>query len=122
MAWSGGNFSRTDGTRTGGTVWTQAKAASVKILSVDHDTHDQDLATGINQCWNRDGSNTPSANLGMNTKKFTALAAGTSAGDSLRYEQFFPFITDDLTLQDTNADALAGPELILDLQLVRRVH
>lgn len=89
MPWNGsGSFSRTDGTRNGTTVWAQAKAAAVKILSADHDTHDQDLATGINNCLTKDGQNSPTANLAMNTKKLTGLAAGSSAGDSVRYEQF----------------------------------
>ena len=56
MAWDGsGNFSRTDGTRTGAEVWTEADAASVSILSADHDTHDQDLADGIENCLTIDG-------------------------------------------------------------------
>ena len=87
MAWSGGSFTRTDGTRTGSTVWAQAKAAAVKIISADHDTHDQDLATGINQCINKDGSNTVTGNLDLGSKKLTSLAAGSGAGDSVRYEQ-----------------------------------
>lgn len=88
MPWNGsGSFSRTDGTRNGTTVWAQAKAAAVKILSADHDTHDQDLATGINNALCKDGQNSPTANLPMNSKKLTGLAAGSSAGDSVRYEQ-----------------------------------
>jgi hypothetical protein len=58
MAWSGGTFTRTNGVNSGATVWTTDAAASVKIRADRHDTHDQDLATGINQCINKDGSNT----------------------------------------------------------------
>ena len=41
-------FVRTDGTRTGVTVWQQAEAAGVDIVSIDHDSHDQDVASAIN--------------------------------------------------------------------------
>ena len=58
MAWSGGTFTRTNGVNTGATTWATDAAAGVKIRSDRHDTHDQDLATGINQCINKDGSNT----------------------------------------------------------------
>lgn len=58
MPWSGGVFTRTNGTYDGATVWASDAAASVKIQSSRHDTHDQDLANGINACVARDGSNT----------------------------------------------------------------
>jgi len=58
MAWSGGTFTRTNGVNTGATTWATDAAAGVKIRADRHDTHDQDLATGINQCINKDGSNT----------------------------------------------------------------
>jgi hypothetical protein len=57
MAWSGGTFTRTNGVNTGATAWATDAAAGVKILAARHDTHDQDLAVGINQCANKDGSN-----------------------------------------------------------------
>jgi hypothetical protein len=57
MAWSGGTFTRTNGVNTGATTWATDAAAGVKIRADRHDTHDQDLATGINQCINKDGSN-----------------------------------------------------------------
>ena len=87
MPWSSGTFTRTDGTRTGSTTWAQAKAAAVKIVAADHDTHDQDLATGINNCLTKDGQNSPTANIPMGSFKLTGLAAGSSAGESVRYEQ-----------------------------------
>lgn len=61
MAWSGGVFTRTNGVYTGSTVWAQDAAAAVKITSARHDTHDQDLASGINACMAKDGSNTVTA-------------------------------------------------------------
>jgi len=50
-------------------------------------TTNSDIATALTNCITRDGQSTPSANLPMNAKKLTGLAAGTAAGDSVRYEQ-----------------------------------
>lgn len=58
-----GVYTRTDGTRTGTTVWTQAKNAGVKIVSTGHDTHDQDIATALNDCLTQDNKIKPSASF-----------------------------------------------------------
>lgn len=58
-----GVYTRTDGTRTGTTVWTQAKNAGVKIVSSGHDTHDQDIATALNDCLTQDNKIKPTANF-----------------------------------------------------------
>ena len=57
------------------------------ISSSATNTTNSDIATALTNCITRDGQSTPSANLPMNAKKLTGLAAGTSAGDSVRYEQ-----------------------------------
>ena len=57
------------------------------ISSSMTNTTNSDIATALTNCITRDGQSTPSANLPMNAKKLTGLAAGTSAGDSVRYEQ-----------------------------------
>jgi hypothetical protein len=57
------------------------------ISSSTSNTTNSDIATALTNCITRDGQSTPSANLPMNAKKLTGLAAGTSAGDSVRYEQ-----------------------------------
>jgi hypothetical protein len=82
MPWSAGLFTRTDGTRTGTTVWQQAKAALIGILASSHDAHDQDLATGINQCLTKDGSNALTGNLNAASNKITSLATGTVGTDA----------------------------------------
>jgi hypothetical protein len=78
MGWSGGTFTRTDGTRTGTAVWADAEAASVNILSADHDTHDQDLAGGINATRALDGTNTATANLPMGGFRHTSVGNATA--------------------------------------------
>jgi hypothetical protein len=57
------------------------------ISSTTTNNTNSDIATALTNCITRDGQSTPSANLPMNAKKLTGLAAGTSAGDSVRYEQ-----------------------------------
>ena len=57
------------------------------ISSSTTNTTNSDIATALTNCITRDGQSTPSANLPMNANKLTGLAAGTSAGDSVRYEQ-----------------------------------
>ena len=46
-----------------------------------------DIAAGITNTLTKDGQNVPTANLPMGSRKLTGLAAGTAAGDSVRYEQ-----------------------------------
>lgn len=87
MAWSGGTFTRTNGVYTGATVWAQDSAASVKIVYDRHDTHDQDIATGINSCINKNGQNSPTANISWGSFKITSLADGTAASDAANYGQ-----------------------------------
>ena len=48
-----------------------------------------DLATGLSTCLLKDGTQTVTANIPMSSFKFTGLAAGSTAGDSLRYEQLY---------------------------------
>lgn len=85
MPWSGAagsqTFSRTDGTRTGTTVWQQAQAASVDIDSPDHDTHDQDIASGLNVAIKKDGGNTATGNLPMGGFRHTNVGAAVATTD-----------------------------------------
>ena len=87
MAWSGGTFTRTNGVYTGAAIWASDKAASVKIVSDRHDTHDQDIATGINACLNKNGANSPTADINWGSFKITSLAAGVATTDAANYSQ-----------------------------------
>jgi len=82
MAWSGGTFSRTNGTHTGTTVWQQDEANADNIEADRHDTHDQDLATGINACLAKDGTNAMSANLDLGGYTPTNWATNNAIGGS----------------------------------------
>lgn len=66
MPWNGsGQFNRTDGNTTGATVWDDARIAGRLVRSDDHDTHDEDIATGLENTVTRDGQNAAAANLPM---------------------------------------------------------
>lgn len=67
-------FQRTDGTRTGSQVYAEQKVANVFVTAALEDTHDQDMADALSLAWYIDGSTQPSANLTMNSKKFTGVA------------------------------------------------
>jgi len=87
MGWSGGTYTRSDGVFTGTSIWQSNRDAGTKIVADRHDTHDQDIATGLNQAINKDGSNafTGAANLG--SQKITALADGTAHTDGINAGQ-----------------------------------
>ncbi len=104
MPWQGNQFVRTDGTRTGSTVWQQAQAAGVDIISTDHDTHDEDQAQGITDCINRNGANTVAADINWGNFKITSLATGTASGDAVNKGQMDAA---DGTLQG-NIDSLSA--------------
>ena len=79
MPWNGsGQFTRNNGQYTGATLWAATKAGGRKIRTDDHDSHDEDLATGLENCLTRDGQNAPTANLPMNAKKHTGVADATA--------------------------------------------
>lgn len=87
MPWTGSTFIRTNGQFDGSTVWTSDYNNNIKILSSRHDTHDQDLAQGINACLNKNGANSAAANINFGGFKITNLAQGSSQGDSARFGQ-----------------------------------
>jgi len=91
MGWTGSapnqTFTRTDGTRTGAQVHQEADNAGVKPSALHFDNTYHDMATALNLCWKRDGGNQPSADLPMNSKKFTGIGQGAARTDSLRIDQ-----------------------------------
>lgn len=88
MGWDGsGNFIRDNGANTGASVWTDDRDAATKILASYHDIHDEGIATGLENCVTRDGQNSPSQNLPMNTKRHTNVGAGVALTDYARMDQ-----------------------------------
>jgi hypothetical protein len=97
MGWSGGSYSKGNA-GTGG--WAGDASAGIGIEAGRHDTQDNDFATGINQCINKDGSNSMTgpfnaggqniinaAKVGIGTTTPTELLTvvnNTAAGASFR--------------------------------------
>jgi hypothetical protein len=81
MPWSGGAFTRTNGVNTGATLWAQDRDDGTKILATRHDTHDQDLADGINATLEKSGSNAATGNLDIGSNRITLVADGTAKTD-----------------------------------------
>ena len=90
MPWNGaGSFSRTNGVNTGTEVWQDDAATVQTILSDRHDTHDQDIADGLNIALTKDGQSwPPTANLDMGTFKFTDVGDATARNQYLSLGQF----------------------------------
>lgn len=63
--------------------------SGTSIDANDRNTLDEGFATGLTNALTRDGQSPPTANIPMGSRKLTGLAAGTAAGDSLRYEQLY---------------------------------
>ena len=82
MPWSGGSFGRTNGTYNGAAVWQSDLGASIKIVATRHDTHDKDLADGIDACLHKGGQNSPTANIAWGNYRITALGDGVAATDA----------------------------------------
>jgi hypothetical protein len=60
------------------------------IASIPYNNFVNDAASALTGSLPRDGSAGMLASLPMGSNKITGLAAGTAAGDALRFEQFFP--------------------------------
>lgn len=80
MAWSGGTYTKGNN-GTGG--WVGDASLGIGIEAGRHDTQDNDFATGINQCINKDGSNSFTANPNLGGFRPTNIAAGTAAAPAL---------------------------------------
>lgn len=73
MAWAGGTFTRANPT------WATDASLGIGIEAGRHDAQDNDFTTGINQCLNKDGSNSCTGNLNLGGYLPTNVAAGTAA-------------------------------------------
>lgn len=87
MAWAAGVYTRTNGVYSGPSVWNSDKGAGVKIVTSRHDTHDEDLANGINNCLTKDGTNVPTANLPLGGYKHTGVGNATATDQYATYGQ-----------------------------------
>ena len=67
MGWSGGVYTRARD-------FTDDEANGIKMLSANFDEEHDSIEAGLNNCLTKDGTNSPSANLPMASKKHTGVA------------------------------------------------
>lgn len=79
-AWAAGTYTKGNAS-TGG--WTGDASLGIGIEAGRHDTQDNDFATGINQCINKDGSNAFTGDPNLGGFKPTNIAAGTAAAPAI---------------------------------------
>jgi hypothetical protein len=83
MGWSGGSYTKGNA-GTGG--WAGDASSGIGIEAGRHDTQDNDFATGINQCINKDGSNSMTGPFnagGQNVINAAKVAIGTTTPTEL---------------------------------------
>jgi len=115
MAWSAGVYTRAGTVHTGATTWASSAAdGDAVISSSEHDTHDQDLANGINACLAKDGSNAMTGSLNAGSQKIVSMAAGTATGNGGRWDEDVSGITLDGTSLVVAFNGAAS-DLTLDL-------
>jgi len=78
MPWSGGSYTRPGGS----TAWGDDRDGAVELEAGLHDTHDQDLAEGVNACLAKDGSNAATSNIDLGTNKLVNVTDPTAAQDA----------------------------------------
>lgn len=78
MPWTSGIFTRTNGVNTGATLWDKDRQDGTKIRSDRHDTHDQDLADGLNAALHKGRQNAATANLPMGGFRHTGVGSATA--------------------------------------------
>lgn len=80
MPWAAGSYTKGN-SATGG--WTGDASLGIGIEAGRHDTQDNDFATGINQCLNKDGSNSMAGNLDFGNNRPININAGTAAAPAI---------------------------------------
>jgi hypothetical protein len=67
--------------------WVQDKDNNIPITASRVDAEDNGFATGLSTCITKDGQTTVTANIPMNTHKFTSLSVGNARTDSITLGQ-----------------------------------
>ena len=112
MGWTAGTFTRTNGVYTGPNVWQDDEANGFDIEASRADTHDEDLAQGINSCINKDGSNSMTGDLPLNSNKIVSLASGTAATDAVNKGQLDAVNALVTALTTVDAGTTSGQTLV----------
>lgn len=116
MPWTGSTFVRNDGVSTGPAVWNTQATTTEYILASTHDTHDQDIANGITDCINKNGANTPAANISWGSFKITNYGTASANTDVPNWGQTLGSLTlDGGTFVLTAADRTGTTITTVDL-------
>lgn len=118
MPWTGPNFIRNNGPSpifTGANCWDDDAAASILIESARHDYHDQDLAQGINACLNKNGANSPIADINWGGFKITNQGAGVSTTDGATFGQTITAASLDTGTNILTLSRSIGGDISVDL-------
>jgi hypothetical protein len=83
MPWAGGSFTRLNGN----TGWADDASLGIGIEAGEHDLVDTDFKDGINQCLNKDGSNSATGNLNLGGFKYTNAGLATARTELARVDQ-----------------------------------
>jgi hypothetical protein len=67
--------------------WTTDEGNGINIEAPRMDTEDDGFATGLSTCITKDGQTIVTANIPMNSKKFTGLTVGSARTDSISLGQ-----------------------------------
>jgi len=84
MPWLAGLYRKWNYSSSG---WTGDAANLIGIEAGRHDSQDDDFATGINDCLNKNGQNQATANINLGSNKIYNLANGTVSTDAATYGQ-----------------------------------
>lgn len=100
-----GNYTRTNGTQTGSTLWQdRAAIAPATISASEHDAEMNDVATALTACLKADGSKTATNNQPMGGFKHTGVADATLANQYATLGQVQTGLTvNDLIVNANNA-------------------
>ena len=124
MPWSNGVYTRSNGVFTGTTVWASDASVGTNITTSHHDTHDQDIATGLNNCVTVDGLNKIAANfvptidgaynLGSASFRWgnAYFAGNVTGGTFVNSVLTSPTITSPTLTSPTITGAVSGPSIV----------
>ena len=95
--------------------WQTDAANGIKVDASRMDGEFDNFATGLSTCITKDGQTTVTANIPMNSKKFTGLADGSASGDSCTYGQLSANIAGitELSAGDTTLTATAFNQILV---------
>ena len=82
-------FARADGAgQTGANTWVDADGAGIDIVALDHDTHDQDVADGVNTSLQKDGANQATAAIQMGAQQLANIGVATGQANVPKWTQY----------------------------------